>query len=142
MKKLKLRTVEYQRLEHAFRAWLSALGYASTTVYGLPNSVREFLHYLENLVIKKLEEVGGDEIQNYFTYLHHRDRDRRGGHLSASYINKHRQALVKLSDYVFEERRIILPVKIKVIVKEELQVTLLSIEEVLQLYTSTEGEGL
>ena len=142
MKKLKLETTDYQRIEYAFGEWLGALGYAGTTVYGLPTCVREFLHHLENLGIKNLEKVSSEIVQNYFAYLQHRNRERRGGQLSASYINKHRQALVKLSDYVFQTQRILLPVKVKVLVKEEQKINVLGMEEVLRLYASSEGEGL
>jgi integrase/recombinase XerD len=49
MKQLLLKTQEYEALEAAFREWLSLLGYSEATVYNLPNHLREFLHWLENL---------------------------------------------------------------------------------------------
>jgi len=47
MKKLNLENASYRYLERSFREWLDVLGYAPTTVYNMPNLIRELFYYLE-----------------------------------------------------------------------------------------------
>jgi integrase/recombinase XerD len=57
-----------------FPEWLELIGYSATTVYNLPNHLREFLHWLEN--------------------------QRREGGLSQNHLNKYIQALKLFSKYI------------------------------------------
>ena len=87
MKKLNLENIEYRRLEKAFGEWLNVLGYAEKTVYNLPNLLREFFHFLEQRELYFLDQIHPKLIQDYFSYLHLRSNERRGGGLSESYLN-------------------------------------------------------
>ena len=138
MKKLFVENTEYRRLEKAFGEWLSVLGYAEQTVYNLPNFLREFFHFLEQRELYFLDFINPKLVSDYFTYLHHRPNQRLSGGLSKSHINKHRQALIKFSEYLQQTQDIILPISIKPLVLEQATIVVLSKKEINLLYESTE----
>jgi integrase/recombinase XerD len=100
MKQLNLENKEYIRLEYSFREWLGVLGYASTSVYGMPNTIREFLCWLEHKKIMDIESIDAELIDEYFEALRNRGNTRREGGLSNSYISKHLQAIKRFSTYL------------------------------------------
>lgn len=102
MKKLCVTTVEYLRLEAAFRAWLEALGYAPSTVYNVPNAVREFFHWLEEQGLLGLQAVESLDVVAYLGMLSERPNQRRGGGLSQNSLRSHHKALRLLSRYLLE----------------------------------------
>lgn len=121
MKSLNLENIKHLQLEKGFKNWLELTGYAATSVYGMPNYIREFLHYLET-ESKPLETLEPQDINTYFFHLKHRRKQRRtacpasgGGALSNNYLHKHLQAIKKFSHYLKEtgqgnfETDIILP---------------------------------
>lgn len=138
MKKLSLQTLQYKSLIYSFGDWLHTLGYSAQTVYSLPNYVKEFLYWLEQNEIMELDNMSAELVNTYFSQLMKRGNERRGGGLSISYINKHRQALRRLSHYLQQSRQILLPVNIQIQVKEEQQIVVLSQTEIKKLYASTE----
>ena len=138
MKKLKLCTPSYKLLLHSFKDWLSTLGYSPQTVYNLPNYAKEFLYWLEQNEITELDNISAELTNNYFGQLQQRGNHRRGGGLSIGSINKHRQALRRLSHYLQQSRQIILPINIQIQVKEQQQITVLSPTEIKKLYASTD----
>jgi integrase/recombinase XerD len=114
MKGLPLENIKHLQLEKGFRNWLDLTGYAATSVYGMPNYIREFLHYLET-ESKPIETLEPQDINTYFFHLKHRRKQRRTGALSNNYLHKHLQAIKKFSHYLKEtgqgnfETDIILP---------------------------------
>ena len=136
MKKLKLKNVEYRRLEKSFKEWLDVLGYGEQTVYNLPHLLREFFYFLEQRELYFLDQVPPDIIKNYFIHLHHRKNERQGGGISEAHINKHRQALRKFSKYVQQTQGILLSVSIKPLVLEEGKIVVLTKKEINLLYES------
>ena len=102
MKKLKLQNDVFKMFVANFKEWLDILGYAESTVYYLPNHLREFFHYLERYNIKNLNAVTTKTVKDYYGYLQERANERRSGALSKSYLNKHQQALKKFSEYLKE----------------------------------------
>ena len=102
MRHLIVQQSAYVHMLEGFGEWLEVLGYASTTVYQAPLCVQEFLHYVEQQNITNLHVVNEGLTDAYFTYLSRRPNERRGGSLSASHINKHRQALRVFSKYLHQ----------------------------------------
>lgn len=100
MKHLELRSKTYIHLEYSFREWLGVLGYASSSVYGMPNTIREFLSWLESEKITDIKSINADVIDEYFEFLRGRVNLRREGGLSNSYISKHLQAVKRFSTYL------------------------------------------
>jgi len=102
MKKLPLKSNTFNTLLIDFKSWLKVLGYAPSTVYNLPNHLREFFHYLESKGHNDISTITTQIIKDYYKYLSQRGNQRRGGSLSKSFLNKHQQALKKFLTYLKE----------------------------------------
>ncbi|MET2996988.1 hypothetical protein ABXT01_13830, partial [Flavobacterium columnare] len=113
MKQLKITNESYKKLLNSFANWLDILGYADTTLYNLPNHLKEFLHYLENENINKINQINVQIIKEYYNYLKTRGNKTRDGGLSKAYLNKHIQALFKFNDYLKEHNAKPLPIHLK-----------------------------
>ncbi len=100
MKALQLQNTSYIILLKSFKDWLDILGYAETTVYGLPIYIQEFFYWLEQNNINKLEYIHTKTIKDYYQYLQLRPNKTRSGGLSKAYLNKHQQALKKFKEYL------------------------------------------
>ncbi|MFD2591045.1 tyrosine-type recombinase/integrase [Aquimarina hainanensis] len=102
MKKLSLNSDTYITLLASYKDWLKVLGYAPSTVYNLPNHLREFFYYLESKGYSDISTITTQIIKDYYKYLSQRGNQRRGGSLSKSFLNKHQQALKKFLTYLKE----------------------------------------
>jgi len=102
LKKYIIHSDIYKELLESYTNWLDVLGYAPTTVYNLPNHLREFFHFLERNGYNNLHRVTTPLIQDYYKQLSERGNERRGGGLSKAFLNKHQQALKKFLEYLKE----------------------------------------
>jgi len=109
VKNLVLQNASYRYLEQSFKEWLDVQGYSPSTVYNLPNHIREFLHYLETKAISQIKELNHEHIRNYYQRLKERSNQRRGGGLSNGHLNKHIQALRKFTEYLRKVGRLDIP---------------------------------
>lgn len=100
MKQLKLTNPSYKEILKDFKAWLDILGFSTTTIYNLPNHLKEFFHFLESNHITQINHITTQTIQEYYEYLKTRDNQRKEGALSQAYLNKHQQALFKFNEYL------------------------------------------
>ena len=140
MKKLVLKNESFQYIEKGFRDWLDILGYAESTVYNLPNHIRELFYYLEQNNINHIKQLDNKLIKEYYNNLKLRSNERQGGGLSNAYLNKHLQALYKFTDYLRQSGRIILPyLNIDWESSEITQIETLTITEIKELYKLTES---
>jgi integrase/recombinase XerD len=139
MKQLPLYSPPYVQAEKGFREWLDILGYASTTVYNLPNAIREFLHYLEGQAYFLLVDITGQVIHEYYEYLKTRPNNVRGGGLSNTYLNKHQQAIKKFCEYLHQVMKInISGIAFSTEDQEETMIDVLTIQEIKQLLGASE----
>lgn len=109
MKHLPITSPAYLYIEKSFKEWLDVLGYASSTVYGLPNYIREFLHYMEQQGKTQIADIENKYIKEHYRHLKQRTNKMYGGGLSPSYLNKHIQALQKFSTYLRQSGRLRIP---------------------------------
>ena len=110
MKNLPIKSENFQYVEKSFKEWLDILGYAPSTIYGLPLHIRELFHWLENeKQLTQIHQIEIPLIKEYYEQLKTRRNTRRGGGLSNAYLNKHLQALYKLTEYLRQSGRLILP---------------------------------
>jgi integrase/recombinase XerD len=138
MKKLILENSKYLYLIESFGEWLDILGYSEQTVYQLPIHVKEFLYWLSERNIQSISQIKPEQIQLYYNGLRERKNHRRGGGLSLAYLNKHQQAIGKFFDYLRQSGRLdFAALSLKHESKTESLPTILSQEEVKQLYAST-----
>jgi len=78
MKKLPLTSPTFQALLKSYTNWLEVLGYAPTTVYNLPNCLKEFFHYLEQQGLQDITLVTTTIVSEYYDYLSLRDKITNG----------------------------------------------------------------
>lgn len=139
MKKLKLQNHSYKLFVANFKEWLDILGYAETTVYYLPNHLKEFFHYLEQKKINNINYITAETVKNYYKQLQQRSNTKTSGALSKSYLNKHQQALKKFKEYLqnHNHKGIQIHLKSETNPTEE-RVNILTISEVKELFEATE----
>lgn len=138
MKKLILQNASYRYLEQSFKEWLDVQGYASSTVYNLPNHVRELLYYLESKDIYNIKELTSKHIESFYEHLKERSNERRGGGLSNGHLNKHIQALRKFTTYLRKVGRLEMP-EIRLKDEEtENKIIYLTEEEIYELFKAAE----
>jgi integrase/recombinase XerD len=135
MKHLPIQSDSYKYILQSFKEWLDVLGYADTTVYGMPHLIREFLHYLEQHGITQINKIENKYIKAHYRELKTRANTRQGGGLS----NSHLQALQKFSDYLRQSGRLQLP-KLYIQTEEDNHQIkyVLTQEEIQQIYKATE----
>ncbi|MDR3711313.1 MAG: tyrosine-type recombinase/integrase [Puia sp.] len=139
MKQLPLYCPHYVQSVKGFREWLDILGYAPSTVYSLPNAIREFLHYLEREAYFLLEDISAPVIQEYYAYLTTRPNITRGGGLSNVYLNKHQQTIKKFAQYLRQVKKLpIAGITLQGEDPEESSIAVLSVAEIHQLLAATE----
>ncbi len=109
MRKLQLKNQSFIYIEKSFREWLDILGYAESTVYNLPNHIRELFYFLESHGHSDIKQLTPQLIKDHYENLKLRSNDRKGGALSNGSLNKHLQALYKFTDYLRQSGRMILP---------------------------------
>lgn len=83
----------YQQSLTAFTEWLGILGYAEATQQGVPDRLAECLLWLSEKEITTIHQIGQQHIEAFLSQQETRPNKRRGGALSASYLNKYIQAL-------------------------------------------------
>lgn len=141
MKALLLKNTSYCHIEKGFKEWLDILGYNEQTVYNMPHLVREFLHWLEQEGIQEIKQVNQQHYQNYFSYLSSRANQRRSGALSNNFLNKHLQALEKLSEYLNHRGAGLPAPSLKHIKQEKSNINVLSQAEIQQLFEACAQES-
>ena len=140
MKKLILKNESFQYIEKSFREWLDILGYAQSTVYNLPNHIRELFYYLEQNNINHITALDSYIIKEHYQNLKLRSNDRKGGALSNASLNKHLQALYKFTDYLRQSGRLALPtLNISWESDDTSEIEILSQQEIKLLYKATYG---
>jgi integrase/recombinase XerD len=140
MKSLVIKSDNFNYIERSFREWLDVLGYATSTVYNLPNQIRELFHYLEKNNITKIQQLQSKHIKAYYIELKQRYNTRKGGALSNAYLNKHLQALYKFTEYLRQSGKLsINNIGIDWEADTAEEITVLSQEEIKELYKVTYG---
>lgn len=141
MKQLPLTCASFQYLEQSFKEWLDILGYAPSTVYGMPLHVRELLHYLESQGINQINQLEIKDLTAYYEALKVRSNTKKGGALSSNHLNKHLQAIRKFCDYLRQVGRLELgDLTIRNLQLEDREIHYLTQEEIELLFKSTQKE--
>lgn len=138
MKQLPIESENFQYIEHSFRQWLDILGYSETTVYNLPNMLREFFNWLESQRITTIKEIKIEHIKKYYAHTKQRANTRFDGGLSNASINNQRRTLHLFMDYLRQTGRYELPyIKIPSLKDRKEKLNTLTPDEVKELFTAT-----
>ena len=136
MKQIKLQNASYHYLEIAFGQWLDVLGYCQMTVYTMPSTVREFLHFIDQNGCHRINLLSSELFIKYFDYVSSRANQRRGGGLSNNYLNKHIQALKKFNEFLVHRGLTPPSVPLVQLRLDAPEIEVLTIQEVDMLYTA------
>lgn len=140
MKRLPVTAPAYLYTEQSFKQWLDIVGYATNTVYGMPNHVREFLYYLETKGKTTLPDITIEAMKKYY-HEHLKGRKNhlyKGGSISNGHLNKHLQALKKFTEYLRQTGKLSIgnfDIRHEVITDKKINV--ITVEEIKQLYAAT-----
>lgn len=104
MKKLELDTITFIEALERFTIRLQTQGASQSQVYIKPNSVKEFLHYLEQKDITNLNQINQKEVNEYFGYLKNRPLQTKDGTMSTAYLLKHREAVLRFIEFVMSQQ--------------------------------------
>lgn len=142
MKKLPLQSESFQYLEKSFAEWLDILGYAPSTVYGLPLHVRELFHYLETQHVYHIKAMQEQHIRDYYAMIRIRTNEKTGsGALSNSHLNKQLQAIRKFCEYLNRSGRLeIGDLSLRNEQLQEREIDYLSEQELQLLFQATQKE--
>ena len=100
MKRLILHNLHFSQTLTAFAKRKTAEGKSHSHIQSVTYHAKEFLHFLEERNITQLTRVIQTDIDAYFTYLQYRPNTRREGGLSNAYLQKHREAVLRLMEYL------------------------------------------
>jgi len=140
IKKLRLKTTEYQILEQGFKSWLVTLGYAESTVYGHPRQLREFLIWLECQGKNQIKQITKQLTEDFVLQFKDRPNQRRAGGLSIAHVNKQINTLNLFFKYLKNTKQYQQNITLKKLKEEEFKKReILTKEEIQQLYDATDN---
>ncbi len=141
MKHLRLKNPGFEYVQRGFREWLDVQGFAPTTVYALPNHLREFLYYLETKTeVRHFKDLEAKHFKTYYKQLSTRTNFKKEGALSSAYLNKHLDALTKFVEYLRKTTRADLPVvNLRRNPQNSKEIEVVSIEEIKALFLATDN---
>jgi integrase/recombinase XerD len=137
MKSLELTNTSFIYLEQSFKEWLNIIGYAETTINSWPIHVREFLHWLESKHVLQIQQVSPQRTYQFIHYIKHRKSLVTGTALSNSSINKIINSVNAFAKYINVTAHHTLDITPKLLEQNTLEKTILSTEEIKQVYEAT-----
>ena len=139
MKKLPIKSTQFNYLEKSFREWLDILGYSPRTVESLPTHIRELFNHLESTQhITQINQVKQQHINQFLKHLLTRPKEQKGsGGLNSNSINKIIQAVNTFIKYINTTGKYEIYITTKKLKEDTLERTILTEKEIKQLYQST-----
>lgn len=102
MKSLPIHNEQFEQYYRDFARFIKTKGYSRGKNTNYANHAREFMFFIENLGISRIQEVKATEIIAYHDYLKERPNQRREGGLSDSVIKGQLFALRLFFDYLLD----------------------------------------
>jgi len=103
MKKLEIKNTAFISALEQFQIRLKTQGASESQTYSKPNLAREFLHYIEREEKTKLSQIEQKIVDRYFEYLKTRPSETKGGGLSMAYLLKHREAVLRFTEFAMNQ---------------------------------------
>lgn len=146
MKKLELHNIAFIEALEYFKTRLQIQGVSEAQVYSKPNSVKEFLHYLEQKGIGNLNQINQKLVSEYFDYLKNRPLQTKDGTMSPAYLLKHRESILRFIEFVMSQEHEIgqgqSGIQIRIDNSEKLPKKILLEEEVETLFNTCDNSML
>jgi len=137
MKHLELKNTSYIYLENSFKEWLTIIGYSENTVKTWPVHVREFFYYLEEHNVTQITQVTPQRTYHFINYIKNRKSAQTGTGLSTHSVNKIINSINAFAKYINATDKHILDITPKSLALNTLERSILSKEEIKQLYEAT-----
>lgn len=137
MKTLTLTNPSFIYLEKSFGEWLSIIGYSESTVKGWPIHVREFLYYLEQHQVNSIVKVSPQRVYHFINYIKSRKSTQTGTGLSTHSVNKIINSVNAFAKYINTTDKHTLDITPKRIALNTLERSILSKEDIKQVYEAT-----
>lgn len=137
MVKSELNNLGYKALLQSFTEWMDVLGYSSSMQKNYPKHLCEFLYWLEQHNIHRLENINRETVKKYYGQLRQRPNKTRYGGLSASSLNHHQQAIRKFREYLKKHGARTFPIHIRPERKGGEKLRYCTQEEIKQLFRAT-----
>lgn len=119
------------------------MGYAGTTIESYGRQIGYFLEWLQEQKITQLKQIEQSDLEQYTEHLHKRKNQLFGGALSSSYIQSHINTIRLLDKYLqLTGEAKILKGKLQVEKGLQVQRTILSQQEIKQLYEQTDNNPM
>ncbi|PHR45057.1 MAG: hypothetical protein COA32_13735 [Fluviicola sp.] len=90
----------YKALVKSYAEYLQTLGFATTTVYGFPRYISDFLTWLEQKGISKINLLTSKMVFDYFAYLEGKRGERTKQTLSTAHLNQTFGAVDKFLEFL------------------------------------------
>ena len=103
MTDLQVHNIYFLEVLEGFRKRLRDQGRPASNAKTLISQAKELLHYMENNEVGDIAGITQQKLEEYIEYLFHRPNKRRTGGLSVAYINKHREAVLRLLEYIYDK---------------------------------------
>ncbi len=141
MKHLVLESEEFEKSLRDFKNWLVVLGYSQTTVYVLPNAVRELLHWLELNGVREIVGIKADHLKQFWKYLELRPNYLNGERLSVRHLKKCEQAIKGYLKYLNMTSQIKLSLHVEISrIESYTGIVFLTQDEIIRLYDAIQIE--
>lgn len=137
MKALPLQSNHYLYWLQSYEQWLQIIGYSESAIKNWPTHVRELLHFVEGRHIHHISLIDNQHINQFIGYVKQRENTTRDGALSSSAINAIINAVNSFSRYLNTTGKFALDYTIERAEDEVKMPTVLTIQEVKQLYDAT-----
>jgi integrase/recombinase XerD len=142
MKSLQIQNQRFEQLRQGFKDWLQTLGYSPSVVYNKPIYLIEFLCFIEDSGIEKVENITNEVLKDYTQHLQTRKKQKTQGTLSNSSINARLFAIERFGEYLLKEHDLVIPIKAKRLENNPKPRIILSQQEIERLYKATESDAL
>jgi len=118
----------------AFTEWLGILGYAQTSQKGIPERLKECLFWLQQRNLTRVHQISQPHIEAFLKDQETRPNKRKGGALSAAYLNKYIQALKLWNSFLAQTGTAHLEIHLDYYETNSELPTVLTEKEITQLY--------
>ncbi|OQP52806.1 hypothetical protein A4H97_24200 [Niastella yeongjuensis] len=137
MKGLPLQSAHYLYWLQSYEQWLQIIGYSESAIKNWPVHVRELLHFLESRHIHHISLIDNLHINQFIGHVKHRSNTMREGALSSSAINAIINSVNSFTGYLNTTGKFALDYTVERAEDDIKLPTVLSIQEIKQLYDAT-----
>jgi site-specific recombinase XerD len=117
-----------------YRNWLETLNYSNAVAKNNPRFIAEFMTWAN---INNTDQITNEKIAAWFNHLSTRKHKRKEGGLSLNYLKGYRNAMSQFSRFLRETGAKSYEVKVKLDHLQESQKSVLTQQEIQQLYEAT-----